>query len=413
MTHDKAFDIKRRRGGSRCKHRRIHHGHTSGAHWSAYRAGREARRSRRLQAALRPLHPGERDSRHPPPGSCRGDRAGGRRSKWRRRLDPLGVDRATTGGRNRAGIRIQHSQVEARSARPRSRAGSARRDLPRGRVGDRLDRGGRSRDRPVVQDQSRREQRIRASLVVGADGRNSAVARPAAPTRRKPNQRFCYMAYFAGIAPKPDLRAGFWMLDPDVVMTSPNDDDITLVAAFVDKRRLDAFKRDREGAFRGLVRRAAGAPDLDRAERVSKLIGYVDYPLLNRRPVPRPGVALVGDAALTADPVWAIGCGWAFESATWLVDAVVPALHGIEPLGRALRRYRSRHRERLLRSRAGHRRCRAGGASSVAGSRASRSCDPGREDGAPLRAVRNPVGAGTPIPLTPALARALWVNATR
>jgi 2-polyprenyl-6-methoxyphenol hydroxylase-like FAD-dependent oxidoreductase len=265
----------------------------------------------------------------------------------------------------------------------------------------------------VGEDRSRRATRVRASLVVGADGRNSPVARLAGvPERTKANQRFCYMAYFAGIEPAANRRAGFWMLDPDVVICSPNDDGITLVAAFVSKRHLDAFKRDREGAFRELVRRAPNAPDLDLAERVSKFVGYVDYPIVRRSPAPRRGLALVGDAALTADPVWAIGCGWAFESASWLADAVAPALHGDEPMRRALRRYRAHHRRRL----SGHARVIADAAKA----------------GAPPPPVRALLAAATRDPVTarrfddfgtrsapvrrflspPALARAAWVNAT-
>jgi 2-polyprenyl-6-methoxyphenol hydroxylase-like FAD-dependent oxidoreductase len=266
----------------------------------------------------------------------------------------------------------------------------------------------------VARDRARRETHVRASLVVGADGRNSDVARLAgARERTKGNQRFCYMAYFAGLEHATDRRAGFWMLDPDVVISSPNDEGITLVALFVHKPRLGAFKRDREGAFREVVRGAPGAPDLGRAERVSKFIGYVDYSLVRRQPTPRPGLALLGDAALTADPVWAIGCGWAFESASWLADAVTPALHGEESLRRGLRRYRAQHRRRL----AGHARVIADAA----------------KGGAPPAPVRALLAAATrdnetalrfedfgtrsaPVHrfLSPrALARAAWVNAKR
>ena len=38
------------------------------------------------------------------------------------------------------------------------------------------------------------------------------------------------------------------------------------------------------------------------------------------RPAARPGLAFVGDAALATDPLFGVGCGWAFQSAEWLVD---------------------------------------------------------------------------------------------
>jgi flavin-dependent dehydrogenase len=68
-----------------------------------------------------------------------------------------------------------------------------------------------------------------------------------------------------------------------------------------------------------------------------------------RRPV-APGLALIGDAALATDPLFGVGCGWAFQSGEWLADAVGPGLRGEESLERGLKRYRRTHRRRL----AGH-----------------------------------------------------------
>ena len=60
-----------------------------------------------------------------------------------------------------------------------------------------------------------------------------------------------------------------------------------------------------------------------------------------------PGLALVGDAALAADPLFGVGCGWAFQSGEWLADSVAPALHGEESLERGLKRYRRTHKRKL------------------------------------------------------------------
>jgi flavin-dependent dehydrogenase len=87
---------------------------------------------------------------------------------------------------------------------------------------------------------------------------------------------------------------------------------------------------------------------LGRARRVSKHVGYTDYTPIVRATVPRDGVALIGDAAITCDPLLAIGCGFALQSAEWLVDATTPGLSGTEALGRGLRRYRRTHRRRLM-----------------------------------------------------------------
>jgi 2-polyprenyl-6-methoxyphenol hydroxylase-like FAD-dependent oxidoreductase len=199
-----------------------------------------------------------------------------------------------------------------------------------------------------LRDRRRRPLHIRSRLVVGADGRNSTLARLArAREQRAGNQRFCYMAYFTGVGLEGAPRARFWALDPDVAIVSPNDDGISLLAVFLHKRRLPEFRADREPAFREVFARLPEPPDLAVAERVDKMVGYTDYGIVRREPTPRPGLALVGDAALTCDPVMAIGCGFALQSASWLADSVAPALTGGEPLGKALRHYRREHRRRL------------------------------------------------------------------
>jgi menaquinone-9 beta-reductase len=83
-------------------------------------------------------------------------------------------------------------------------------------------------------------------------------------------------------------------------------------------------------------------PPIREAELASPVIGKLDMENRLRRPI-APGLALIGDAALAIDPLWGVGCGWAFQSAEWLADAVAPALGGAEPLETGLQRYRKRH----------------------------------------------------------------------
>ncbi len=64
-----------------------------------------------------------------------------------------------------------------------------------------------------VRDSNGESQRLRARLVVGADGRDSRVAELAAvPTRTIPHERFAYGAYFEGPSPvgAPNGSAWFW-----------------------------------------------------------------------------------------------------------------------------------------------------------------------------------------------------------
>ena len=77
---------------------------------------------------------------------------------------------------------------------------------------------------------------------------------------------------------------------------------------------------------------------------MSNLVGTTDYPCIRRDPTPRPGLVLIGDAATASDPVPAVGCGWAFRSAAWLVDATAGALAEGGDLRPAVAAYRREHR---------------------------------------------------------------------
>ncbi|MER5886133.1 NAD(P)/FAD-dependent oxidoreductase [Streptomyces sp. NPDC001941] len=192
----------------------------------------------------------------------------------------------------------------------------------------------------------RGEREVRARLVVGADGKDSPVATLAGVRRQAhENGRFGYLAHFRDLRLDSGV-AQAWFLEPDMAYAFPNDDGVTVMAVLPDKSRLPAFREDLEGSFLDFVRALPEAPPIDTATRVSKFIGTVDYPLLSRRPT-APGVALIGDAALTCDPLWGVGCGWALESARWLSDAVALAVTGRGDLDKALAAYDRGHRRRL------------------------------------------------------------------
>jgi 2-polyprenyl-6-methoxyphenol hydroxylase-like FAD-dependent oxidoreductase len=190
---------------------------------------------------------------------------------------------------------------------------------------------------------------IEAGVVVGADGRGSAVARMAGvPGRVLPHGRIGYMAYYENlelIGTDP-LHAQMW-LGPDTRYCFPNDDGLTIAAAFVRKDQLPAFKADPEAALQASFAGLPGAPDFARATRVSPLIGKVDMPNVVR-PAAAPGVAFVGDAAQASDPLWGVGCGFALMSAEWLADELAGAFTAGTDPDVALDRYRRRHRRTLL-----------------------------------------------------------------
>jgi flavin-dependent dehydrogenase len=187
---------------------------------------------------------------------------------------------------------------------------------------------------------------VRARLVVGADGRGSTIARLArVPGRVRAHNRFFYFAYWRGIRPRT-TRVRLWLTDPDGAAQFPNEDDLTVMVAAPHRSRLPEFRADLEGAYTRMVSSLPDGPDLSQAERTSKLIGKLDMPNVIR-PAARSGVALIGDAALATDPLFGIGCTWAFQSAEWLVDETAQALVDGSELDDPLRRYRRKFLWRL------------------------------------------------------------------
>jgi menaquinone-9 beta-reductase len=199
----------------------------------------------------------------------------------------------------------------------------------------------------VVKGSDGRERELAGGLVVAADGRNSRLGELSGVRARvRTNNRFTYFAYYRNLALSSGETGQLWILEPETAIAYPNDDGVSLVACFIARNRLAAFKRDPEGSFKRHIESLPHGPRIGEAVRVSPLLGKLEMPNSSRRPA-RPGLAFIGDAAMTADPLWAVGCGWAFQSAEWLVDCTAEALATGDDLNRALTRYRRRHRSQL------------------------------------------------------------------
>jgi menaquinone-9 beta-reductase len=166
------------------------------------------------------------------------------------------------------------------------------------------------------------------------------------PVKTFPHGRFSFGAYYEGPGPAGAPDGSVWLLDPAWAAAFPTDDGLTLYAVMPTLDRLGEFKADRAGALERFVSELPDAPPILRGRRVGEVIGKVQMPNRMRRPAV-DGIALVGDAALATDPLWGVGCGWAFQSAEWLAEALAPWARGAEPLARGLRRYRRTHARRL------------------------------------------------------------------
>ncbi len=199
----------------------------------------------------------------------------------------------------------------------------------------------------VIRDRSGKRHELRASLTIGADGRDSRVAELSqVPARRLTNARFAYAAYYEGPPPAGDPDGSLWVLDPQMAAAFPTDEGLTMYAAMPTHDRLPEFKRDPGRALDSFVSDIPDAPPILASRRVGPVQGKIDMTNVVRRST-APGLALAGDAALALDPFWGVGCGFALQTAEWLADAVVPALQGRQPLADALDAYRKRSVGRL------------------------------------------------------------------
>ncbi len=184
---------------------------------------------------------------------------------------------------------------------------------------------------------------LRARLVVGADGRDSRVAKlSGVPARSVPHARIAYGGYYEGPAYEGAPSATLWMMDPNMIGAFPTDDGLTFYAVMPTKEHLPEFRADAKAALEKMVSGVPQAPPILASRLTQPVQGKVDMTNVMHTQT-APGLALVGDAAGALDPLWGIGCGFALQSSEWLADSVAPALSGTEPLERGLKRYRRRH----------------------------------------------------------------------
>ncbi len=191
---------------------------------------------------------------------------------------------------------------------------------------------------------------FKAPLVVAADGRASALARMAGiAARQHENDRFTYFMYFRDLPVGGSANARYWHMGANFAFASRNDDHTTLLGLMMPRSELKAFKADPDGNFRRFWAQVPEAPLLGAAQPISELRGITE--IHNQwRPASAPGLAFVGDAATVLDPIWGTGCTFAFLSADWLREAVLPAFAGgtvnLATLDRGLKRYARTHRGR-------------------------------------------------------------------
>jgi 2-polyprenyl-6-methoxyphenol hydroxylase-like FAD-dependent oxidoreductase len=186
----------------------------------------------------------------------------------------------------------------------------------------------------------------RATLVVGADGKNSTVAKAvgAGTYRVRPTQTMAYYTYFAGVPVEggemyggAGRAVGLW----------PTNDGLVLAYLAWPRAEFDEFRRDVEGNFLASLDSVGIGERIRAGRRAERLRGTPDLPSFFRQPH-GPGWALVGDAGVVLDPITGRGITDAFHDAELLTDAITAGLAPGGRLDRALTRYQ-RRRDRAAR----------------------------------------------------------------
>jgi 2-polyprenyl-6-methoxyphenol hydroxylase-like FAD-dependent oxidoreductase len=177
-----------------------------------------------------------------------------------------------------------------------------------------------------------RTSHLRARLVIGADGRNSAIARltGAREYNVTRNERWYYWTYFAGADLSPEPRFVFHRWGDRHIFAGPADDGLYIVGvspqAFERERfraALEPSLLEHAGSCEPVTRAIAGAERATKIFGITRFYGYF-------RQASGPGWMVIGDAGHFKDPAAGRGIGDAFHQVDHLVPRLVAALQSCD-----------------------------------------------------------------------------------
>jgi flavin-dependent dehydrogenase len=186
-----------------------------------------------------------------------------------------------------------------------------------------------------------------ATLTVGADGRNSRLARAVrAPVYAATAALTCwYFSYWSGV---PLDGLGLYVRGMRVIFTFPTNHGLTAVFVGWPAGELPELRRDPENQLLSVLDQIHGLGELVRGgKREERMYGATDVPNFLRKPF-GPGWALVGDAGCHKDPFMALGICDAFRDAELLADALDEGLSGQRGLQQAMAGYEAARNELCL-----------------------------------------------------------------
>jgi flavin-dependent dehydrogenase len=181
----------------------------------------------------------------------------------------------------------------------------------------------------------------RARVVIGADGRNSHVAKAVHPEQYndKPMLQWSYYTYWSGlpvdrfeVVIRPDRGWGMF----------PTNGGLTLLVVGWPYAESTAYKADVEANYLKTLELSPEVAERVRAAKREERFAGGSVPNFFRKPF-GPGWALVGDAGYTKDPITAQGISDAFRDAELCASALDQTFSGVRSFEDAMSDY---HRAR-------------------------------------------------------------------
>jgi flavin-dependent dehydrogenase len=200
----------------------------------------------------------------------------------------------------------------------------------------------------VGQTASGRTQTERARIVIGADGRNSFVARSvnAPEYHARPSLTAGFYSYWSGV----DLDGvEIYPRHGNAVVAEKTNDGLVYIAAGWPHGEFEHVRANVDASMRAAIETCAPslADRMADAVRVAPFKGTADFRFFFRRPFGR-GWALVGDAAYHRDAVTGQGISDAFRGADLLATAIDAGFRECADLQTALAGYQAERDEALM-----------------------------------------------------------------